>query len=175
MLLLKARYGAAPTKTYFFGSLTGGRDGLTVIQRWPADYDGIVVNRPALNYTGLRLSNVVLGRALYLNGGAGWLDVNKTVLLENAVTKACDTLDGVADGIISNVAACKLQAPAVLAALRCPAGKDTRHLPLRCPDRNRERHCFAIAPALSARERRHALRRVQHPRGFRVRGSVHHA
>jgi len=124
MLLLKARYGAAPTKTYFFGSSTGGRDGLTVIQRWPADYDGIVVNRPALNYTGLRLSNVVLGRALYLNGGAGWLDVNKTVLLENAVTKACDTLDGVADGIISNVAACKLQAPAVLAALRCPAGKD---------------------------------------------------
>ncbi|SAL12213.1 tannase and feruloyl esterase [Caballeronia udeis] len=125
MLLLKARYGAAPTKTYFFGSSTGGRDGLTVIQRWPADYDGIVVNRPALNYTGLRLSNVVLGRALYLNNGAGWLDVNKTVLLENAVMKACDTLDGVADGIISNVAACKLQAPAVLAALRCPAGKDT--------------------------------------------------
>lgn len=125
MLLLKARYGTAPTKTYFFGSSTGGRDGLTVIQRWPADYDGIVVNRPALNYTGLRLSNVVLGRALYLNGGSGWLDVNKTVLLENAVTKACDTLDGVADGIISNVAACKLQAPAVLAALRCPAGKDT--------------------------------------------------
>jgi hypothetical protein len=125
MLLLKARYGAAPTKTYFFGSSTGGRDGLTVIQRWPGDYDGIVAHRPALNYTGLRLSNVVLGRALYLNGGAGWLDVNKTVLLENAVTKACDTLDGVADGIISNVAACKLQAPAVLAALRCPAGKDT--------------------------------------------------
>ncbi|MDB5830469.1 MAG: tannase [Caballeronia sp.] len=125
MLLLKTRYGAAPTKTYFFGSSTGGRDGLTVIQRWPADYDGIVVNRPALNYTGLRLSNVVLGRALYLNGGAGWLDVNKTVLLENAVTKTCDTLDGVADGIISNVAACKLQTPAVLTALRCPAGKDT--------------------------------------------------
>lgn len=125
MLLLKARYNTAPTKTYFFGSSTGGRDGLTVIQRWPADYDGIVVNRPALNYTGLRLSNVVLGRALYLNGGAGWLDVKKTVLLQNAVTKACDTLDGVADGIISNVAACKLQAPAVLAAVRCADGKDT--------------------------------------------------
>ena len=114
MLLLNARYGAAPTKTYFFGSSTGGRDGLTVIQRWPADYDGIVVNRPALNYTGLRLSNVVLGRALYLNAGAGWLDVNKTVLLENAVTKACDTLDGVADGIISNVAACKLERKSVV-------------------------------------------------------------
>lgn len=124
MILLNARYHAAPAKTYFFGSSTGGRDGLSAIQRWPADYDGIVVNRPALNYTGLRLSNVVLGRALYLNNGAGWLDVNKTVLLENAVMKVCDPLDGATDGIISNVAACKLQAPAVLASVRCAGGAD---------------------------------------------------
>jgi hypothetical protein len=125
MLLLQKRYETAPLKTYFFGSSTGGRDGLTVIQRWPADYDGIVVNRPALAYTGLRLSNVVLGRALYLNGGIGWLDVAKTVMLENAVMKACDTLDGAADGIISNVAACKAQSAAVLASVRCAGGKDT--------------------------------------------------
>ena len=97
MTLIGKRYASAPSKTYFFGSSTGGRDGLSEAQRWPADYDGIVVNRPALNYTGLRLSNVVLGRALYLNNGAGWLDVAKTVLLQNAVMNACDALDGVAD------------------------------------------------------------------------------
>jgi hypothetical protein len=124
MTLIKQRYASLPAKTYFFGSSTGGRDGLTEIQRWPADYDGIVVNRPALNYTGLRLSNVVLGRALYLNGGAGWLDVNKTVLLQNAVMKACDTLDGVADGIVSNVTACKALSPQVLASVRCAGGAD---------------------------------------------------
>jgi feruloyl esterase len=83
------------------------------------------VNRPALNYTGLRLSNVVLGRALYLNHGAGWLDTAKTVLLQNAVMNACDALDGVADGIISNVAACKAQSAAVLASVRCANGADT--------------------------------------------------
>jgi hypothetical protein len=124
MLLIKKRYSQTPSKTYFFGSSTGGRDGLTEIQRWPADYDGIVVNRPALNYTGLRLSNVVLGRALYLHNGAGWLDVAKTVMLQDAVMKACDTLDGVADGIISNVNACKLRALKVLASVRCPGGAD---------------------------------------------------
>ncbi|MCA8084701.1 tannase/feruloyl esterase family alpha/beta hydrolase [Burkholderia cenocepacia] len=125
MALIRKRYASAPGKTYFFGSSTGGRDGLSEAQRWPADYDGIVVNRPALNYTGLRLSNVVLGRALYLNNGAGWLDVAKTVLLQNAVMSACDALDGVADGIVSNVAACKAQSATVLASVRCPNGVDS--------------------------------------------------
>jgi len=125
MVLINKRYATAPAKTYFFGSSTGGRDGLSEAQRWPNDYDGIVVNRPALNYTGLRLSNVVLGRALYLNNGAGWLDVAKTVMLQNAVMNACDTLDGVADGIISNVAACKAQSATVLASVRCANGADT--------------------------------------------------
>lgn len=125
MLLISKRYAAAPSRTYFFGSSTGGRDGLSEVQRWPADYDGIIVNRPALNYTGLRLSNVALGRALYLNNGAGWLDVAKTVMLQNAVMSACDTLDGVADGIISNVAACKAQSATVLASVRCANGADT--------------------------------------------------
>ncbi|ACA92689.1 MULTISPECIES: tannase/feruloyl esterase family alpha/beta hydrolase [Burkholderia cepacia complex] len=125
MTLIGKRYASAPSKTYFFGSSTGGRDGLSEAQRWPADYDGIVVNRPALNYTGLRLSNVVLGRALYLNNGAGWLDVAKTVLLQNAVMNACDALDGVADGIVSNVAACNAQSATVLASVRCPSGVDS--------------------------------------------------
>ncbi|MBR8307831.1 tannase/feruloyl esterase family alpha/beta hydrolase [Burkholderia cenocepacia] len=125
MALIGKRYASAPSKTYFFGSSTGGRDGLSEAQRWPADYDGIVVNRPALNYTGLRLSNVVLGRALYLNNGAGWLDVAKTVLLQNAVMSACDALDGVADGIVSNVAACNAQSATVLASVRCPSGVDS--------------------------------------------------
>ncbi|PHP85805.1 tannase/feruloyl esterase family alpha/beta hydrolase [Burkholderia sp. AU18528] len=125
MALIRKRYASAPGKTYFFGSSTGGRDGLSEAQRWPADYDGIVVNRPALNYTGLRLSNVVLGRALYLNNGAGWLDVAKTVLLQNAVMSACDALDGVADGIVSNVAACNAQSATVLASVRCPNGVDS--------------------------------------------------
>ncbi|MDN7429366.1 tannase/feruloyl esterase family alpha/beta hydrolase [Burkholderia sp. AU16741] len=125
MALIRKRYASAPGKTYFFGSSTGGRDGLSEAQRWPADYDGIVVNRPALNYTGLRLSNVVLGRALYLNNGAGWLDVAKTVLLQNAVMRACDALDGVADGIVSNVAACNAQSATVLASVRCPNGVDS--------------------------------------------------
>ncbi|RZT36382.1 tannase/feruloyl esterase family alpha/beta hydrolase [Cupriavidus agavae] len=123
--LIAQRYGKALTRAYFLGTSTGGRDALTYIQRWPADYDGVVANEPALNYTGTRLSNVALGRALYLNGGAGWLNINKTLLVQKAAMDACDTLDGVADRVISNVEGCRVGALQVLASLRCAGGADT--------------------------------------------------
>ncbi|MWL90199.1 MULTISPECIES: tannase/feruloyl esterase family alpha/beta hydrolase [unclassified Cupriavidus] len=123
--LITQRYGKALTKAYFLGTSTGGRDALSYIQRWPADYDGVIANEPALNYTGTRLSNVALGRALYLNGGTGWLNINKTLLVQKAAMDACDTLDGVADRVVSNVEGCRVGALQVLQSLRCAGGTDT--------------------------------------------------
>ncbi|MCY1277479.1 Tannase and feruloyl esterase [compost metagenome] len=124
LALIQARYGKAPQRAYFLGTSTGGRDALSYIQRWPADYDGVIANEPALNYTGTRLSNVAVGRALYLNSGAGWLNLNKTLLVQDAAMAACDRLDGVADKIVSNVEGCRAGAQQVLAGLRCAGGAD---------------------------------------------------
>ena len=122
--LITQRYGKAPSRAYFLGTSTGGRDALSYIQRWPADYAGVIANEPALNYTGTRLSNVAVGRALYLNGGAGWLNINKTLLVQKAAMAACDALDGVVDKVVSNVEGCRVGALQVLANLRCPGGAD---------------------------------------------------
>lgn len=43
----------------------GGREGSTVIQRYPDDYDGVVANVPALNFSGLRLIGVRIGQDEY--------------------------------------------------------------------------------------------------------------
>lgn len=123
--LITQRYGKAPVRAYFLGTSTGGRDALRYIQRWPADYAGVIANEPALNYTGTRLSNVAVGRALYLNGGAGWLNINKTLMVQKAAMDGCDTLDGVADKVVSNVEGCRVGAMQVLASLRCAGGADT--------------------------------------------------
>ncbi|MES2183803.1 MAG: tannase/feruloyl esterase family alpha/beta hydrolase [Pseudomonadota bacterium] len=124
--LMKRLYQVAvPRKTYFIGSSTGGRDGLSAIQNWPDDYDAIFINRPALNYTGLRLANNQLGRSVFLNNGAGWLNPAKTRLLLDTVMASCDALDGVQDGIISNLPSCKAKGDATLVALRCANGADT--------------------------------------------------
>lgn len=125
LLLLKQRYGKLPQYSYFLGTSTGGRDALAYIQRWPLDYDGVIANEPALNYTGTRLSNVAVGRALYLNDGAGWLNINKTLLVQQAAMDACDRLDGAADNVISNVEGCRAGSEQVLANLRCPGGVDS--------------------------------------------------
>lgn len=123
--LVQAYYGDTPRKAYFLGTSTGGRDALAYIQRWPGDYDGVIANEPALNYTGTRLSNVAAGRALYANGGSGWLNVAKTLQVQKAALQACDTLDGAADGIVSNVESCRLLNAQLLASLRCTGGVDT--------------------------------------------------
>ena len=124
-LLVKTFYGKAPTKAYFLGTSTGGRDALLHIQRWPADYDGVIANEPALNYSGTRLSNLAVGRALYSNGGAGWVNLTKTLLVQKTVLAACDKLDGVADGIVSNVESCRQLNAQILSSLRCSGGADT--------------------------------------------------
>jgi feruloyl esterase len=123
--LVLAHYGTQPRKAYFLGTSTGGRDALSYIQRWPLDYDGVIANEPALNYTGTRLSNVAVGRALYNNGGAGWMDVAKTLMVQKTVLQACDKLDGAADGIVSNVESCRLLNTSLLASMRCSGGADT--------------------------------------------------
>lgn len=123
--LVLARYGAAPKHAYFLGTSTGGRDALSYIQRWPQDYDGVIANEPALNYTGTRLSNVAVGRALYGNGGAGWMNVAKTLLVQRAAMQACDRLDGATDNLVSNVESCRLLNTQILASLRCSGGTDT--------------------------------------------------
>ncbi|MFC5607832.1 tannase/feruloyl esterase family alpha/beta hydrolase [Variovorax soli] len=123
--LVQLFYGEKPAHAWFLGTSTGGRDGLAYIQRWPLDYDGLIANEPALNYSGTRLSNVALGRALYDNGGTGWLNLAKTLRVQQAALAACDALDGAKDGIVSNVESCRLLNTQLLDSLRCPGGADT--------------------------------------------------
>lgn len=125
--IVKARYGRAPQRFYFIGSSQGGHEALDAAARYPKDYDGVIANYPAYNVTMLHLGSLNLGKALYADGGAGWLNAAKTKLLTDAVRQACDPLDGVEDGIISNVAACNatFTLETVRRTLRCAGGAET--------------------------------------------------
>jgi pimeloyl-ACP methyl ester carboxylesterase len=125
--LVKAHYGRAPRRFYFIGNSQGGHEALDAAARYPQDFDGVVANYPAYNVTMLHLASLNVGKALYAHQGAGWLNAAKTKLLTDAVRSACDPLDGVKDGIISNVAACHAQytVQTVRQTLRCAGGADT--------------------------------------------------
>ncbi len=102
--LTEAFYGKAPRYSYFNGCSTGGRQGLMEAQRFPADYDGILAGAPATNWTKLHVEQMW--------GPLVMLDMKNVVpnckfaAATSAAIAACDTLDGVKDGVIEDPRAC---------------------------------------------------------------------
>jgi len=123
LAVIERAYGRPPRRFYFIGGSQGGHEALDAAARYPDDYDGVVAHYPAYNVTLLHLGSLNVGRALYADGGAGWINPAKTKLLTGAVYAACDDLDGAKDGIISNVPACNEAFE--VKTLRCAGGADT--------------------------------------------------
>lgn len=116
--LMQQFYGQAPRQLYYFGGSEGGREGLTMAQRFPADYDGIVSVVPVINWTGLFHAFVRNEVPQF----GDWLDAAKTPLIAKATADACDGLDGLVDGVVNNYLACQPRVD--LQPLRCPGGAD---------------------------------------------------
>ncbi len=118
--IARKRYGHAPRRVYFAGGSTGGREALTAALRWPEAYDGVIANYPTANFLGLRLENAAVARAIYQNGSAGWIAPELVDRIAAEGLAACDSLDGVADGIVSNMAACRAGSAERLRNWSCP-------------------------------------------------------
>ncbi|KAF9881422.1 tannase and feruloyl esterase [Colletotrichum karsti] len=54
--IIEEAYGSAPKFSYWQGCSTGGRQGLTIAQKFPEDYDGILTSCPAVNFSALLLA-----------------------------------------------------------------------------------------------------------------------
>jgi len=126
--IIAARYASRPVKAYFAGGSTGGREALAAIQRWPQDWDGAIAWYPAWNDAAALLGGHRMSRALAQPGA--YPNPAKRLALYDAAMEACDGLDGVADGLISNQNLCNARfdpATATLrgAPLRCADGLDT--------------------------------------------------
>jgi Tannase and feruloyl esterase len=122
LALMNAYYNSAPQKAYYGGSSKGGHEALVAAQRYGGDYDGIIGYYPANQNQAMVLSWFRMWEAVYRVPGA-WMNSAKQQLLKTAVLAACDALDGVADGIVSNLEACK--ATFAVNSLRCATGADT--------------------------------------------------
>ncbi|HET9207232.1 MAG TPA: tannase/feruloyl esterase family alpha/beta hydrolase, partial [Burkholderiaceae bacterium] len=112
--LMRRAYGRAPDKMYFVGSSEGGREGLTMAQRYPDAFDGIFSRVPVIHWTGLQHVGLRDGLATV---GDGWIRPPQVKLVHDAVLAACDAIDGMADGIVSDPVACRQRFD--VARLRC--------------------------------------------------------
>jgi pimeloyl-ACP methyl ester carboxylesterase len=122
MVVIVSAYGRAPERFYFIGGSQGGHEALDAAARYPDDYDGVVAHYPAYNVTMLHLGSLNAGKAVYAEDGTAWLSPAKTRLITDAVYDTCDELDGVKDGIISNVNACRTAFD--VTSLQCEGGTD---------------------------------------------------
>jgi len=102
--LAEAFYGKAPKYSYWNGCSTGGRQGLSEAQRYPADYDGILAGAPAINFPKLHVAQL-WGPMLMQAAGHAVPMCRLNAAVEAAV-KACDANDGVLDGVITDPARC---------------------------------------------------------------------
>ena len=102
--IMRTFYGALPAHAYFNGCSQGGHEALIEAQRYPKDFDGIIAGDPANNWT-RHYTGGHLWVALALEGD-GYIPGSKVPLIADAVNNACDTLDGIKDGLLADPRRC---------------------------------------------------------------------
>ena len=130
MVVIGRVFGDLPRFTYFIGNSQGGREALTVAQRYPADYDGIIANVPIVGFSSLMLAPELI--RIQEKPLENWVTPAKVNAITHEFMRQCDELDGLADGVINHYQACRAVfdltqgAPGrrPWASKRCPGGVD---------------------------------------------------
>ncbi|PLB52228.1 putative feruloyl esterase [Aspergillus steynii IBT 23096] len=112
--LVQSFYRQNASYSYWSGCSQGGRQGLMLAQRYPHAYDGIAASAPALAFTELAAT---VYYPLLVKSWAGTsaspLACELEFITDEAVA-ACDSVDRIVDGIISDPSACNFDALSVV-------------------------------------------------------------
>ena len=111
--IIKTYYGKEPRYSYFFGNSQGGYQGITEARRFPNDYDGIAAGWPP-NPFALFNAAQIYPSYLIAHNPEMLIPHNKYAMLHQAVLDACDALDGVKDGMITEPDKCNFQPKSLL-------------------------------------------------------------
>jgi feruloyl esterase len=110
--VIAAYYGTGPRYSFFSGGSNGGRQALMEAQRYPTDYNGIAAASPAVNWT-----EFIAGwmwPELQMKWSHDFIPQVKFTAVNTDAIAACDRLDGVKDGIISDWQHCHYSASAAV-------------------------------------------------------------
>ena len=102
--VIAAFYGRSPSHSYYSSCSNGGREGLIEAQRYPDDFDGLIIGAP-WNFQSHSNAGFVWDlQAMSASGAA--IPPEKLPAINAAALAQCDRNDGLADGIISNPPSC---------------------------------------------------------------------
>jgi feruloyl esterase len=100
--IVTSYYAKKPTRSYFEGCSDGGGEAFTEAEKYPSDFDGIVGGDPLLEGT----DSFVEGIYATQQYGSAPFTLKQIAPEANAVMAACDKLDGLVDGLISDPRRC---------------------------------------------------------------------
>jgi len=117
--IVHAYYGKPAAHDYFVGCSDGGREALMEAERYPEDFDGVIAGAPANHwthhFTGFLWDEMALSAA-----PESRITVKQLPAIQKAALAACDTLDGVKDGLIDDPRRCHFD-PEVLLCKGAPS------------------------------------------------------
>jgi pimeloyl-ACP methyl ester carboxylesterase len=109
---IQTAYGKGPDRSYFGGCSNGGRHTMVAAARYADQYDGFLVGDPGFRLPLAAVANIAAyqGYATVATNpndvSTGFTAAERT-LVSHAVLAKCDALDGTADGLVQDTAACQ--------------------------------------------------------------------
>ncbi len=129
--LLRSYFGKPAERSYFIGCSGGGRQGMMFTQRFPHHFDGVIAMAPAMRVSsGATIAAAWDTQALQAIAPPGpdgkpvlsrALSEADLGLVRKGILDACDASDGLADGLVSNAAACRFD----VKTLQCSGAKES--------------------------------------------------
>lgn len=104
--IIQAFYALPPSYSYYAGCSTGGRQGWSEVQRYPSDFDGVLVGAPANWMTHLPAWDIRVALEQFPSSKPSYINSTLWSVIHKAVVAQCDALDGVVDGLVSDPSRC---------------------------------------------------------------------
>ncbi|SFN72012.1 feruloyl esterase, partial [Formivibrio citricus] len=115
--VIAAYYGKRPDKSYIVGTSNGGRHGMVAAARDSGEYDGVLATAPGYRLPYAALTQIAdaqqFAKVAAQDPKTGRPDLNTSFppaalnLIANKVLERCDALDGLKDGIVSDLMGCQ--------------------------------------------------------------------
>jgi pimeloyl-ACP methyl ester carboxylesterase len=110
--LISVAYGKGPDRSYFGGCSNGGRHTFNAFARMPNEYDGYLAGAPGYRLPYAAVANI-FGAKQYATVAPDPMDIStaftaiERAMVAAAVLTKCDSLDGIADGLVEDMEACQ--------------------------------------------------------------------
>lgn len=115
--IIAAYYGKRPDKSYIVGTSNGGRHGMVAAARDSGEYDGVLATAPGYRLPYAALTQISdaqqFAKVAAKDAKTGRPDLNASFtpadlnFVANKVLERCDALDGLKDGIVSDLMGCQ--------------------------------------------------------------------